>query len=160
MLKHNNDNHKSVRKKAKTKAVDGVADNTAKNELEQDDIKRIIEDQKKQIHQFADEKIKNTKLTQFGTVFKPKKSRLTYQCEICFKDIQKANAHIEAHMNMHKGILPYKCEEPSCDGKFSGKSGLRNHMRNVHGGFPCDICKQTFQNIEESDFHRVNQHGV
>ena len=33
-------------------------------------------------------------------------------------------------------------------------------MRNIHGGFPCDICKETFQNIEESDFHRVNQHGV
>merc|ERR1712030_136215 len=52
-----------------------------------------------------------------------------FQCEECGKGFS-VNITYKAHLNMHKGIKPYKCDY--CGVEFQNGSNKVNHMKRMH----------------------------
>jgi len=95
-------------------------------------------------------------------------------CDICeqlFLTKAKLNAHKKKHlqqkeickqcgaavMNMrqherfvHEKDLPFKCDEPGCETKFTSNCGLKKHMESVHQMLreECPICQKLVTNIK------------
>ncbi|XP_065083572.1 zinc finger protein 62-like isoform X2 [Ochlerotatus camptorhynchus] len=80
------------------------------------------------------------------------------ECQKCDKKILETG--MEAHLNWHEGLRPYKCER-GCDGEGFRSDQLRqNHYRIVHEKNGCDICHKTFRCKQNLNSHKRSVHGA
>ena len=80
---------------------------------------------------------------------------LLYNCEECGKCFASKN-NLERHLNLHKGIKPFKCE--LCGKCFVEKWSLASHMI-YHGDarpFQCEICGKGFKAKSNLTGHNKN----
>ncbi|XP_038107984.1 zinc finger protein 235 [Culex quinquefasciatus] len=71
---------------------------------------------------------------------KPVKSPRLHTCSICSVEFGSAN-HLDAHMNKHNDIKPYKCKNESCGMDFYGKLHLYKHTERCGKAKPvCPLC--------------------
>lgn len=70
--------------------------------------------------------------------------KLLKKCLECGKMIEKNR--LDGHMNKHKNIRPYACDEEGCDKKFFCKLLFRLHKTSIHTGtlLDCEVCHKTF----------------
>lgn len=71
----------------------------------------------------------------------------TFMCEQCGKTMQPG--YREQHLNMHKGIKPYKCPVESCSQRCASEKLMNLHFKNIHSDqkkrFECKICHKTIK---------------
>eukprot|EP00035_Acanthoeca_spectabilis_P002802 m.89619 g.89619 ORF g.89619 m.89619 type:complete len:229 (-) comp11760_c0_seq1:278-964(-) len=68
-----------------------------------------------------------------------------YQCTIC-NNVYKQSSSLKQHLNSHKGIKPFACDEPGCSGRFAARSALKRHAI-LHTGardHTCEHCGKGF----------------
>ena len=70
--------------------------------------------------------------------------KLLKKCDECGKMIEKNR--MEGHINKHRNVRPYECEEEQCGKKFYCKLLYRLHKTSIHTGsfVECDICQKSF----------------
>lgn len=51
-------------------------------------------------------------------------------------------ANLNAHVNVHKGIKKFECNQPECNAAYFQPKDLRHHKRNVHDKIKikCELC--------------------
>ena len=86
-------------------------------------------------------------------------TKLTYLCYICNAKIARKDGlklHIET---VHEGKKPFKCDLCKTNQGFRYPSGLKSHLREVHGSprekklLPCEICKKGFTSQQALRIH-------
>ncbi|XP_037075453.1 zinc finger protein 425-like [Pollicipes pollicipes] len=80
-----------------------------------------------------------------------------FRCRVCEKRF-KFPVSFQKHLLLHAGRAD-KC--PHCDSVFTGRSGLRSHLR-THSAercFACDLCQKRFKFKQTCDAHRRRAHG-
>ncbi|KAJ6626583.1 Gastrula zinc finger protein xFG20-1 [Pseudolycoriella hygida] len=78
-------------------------------------------------------------------------------CEICGKLVPSSD--IEFHLNVHKGLRPYKCQLNECEKYFVSPALARSHFKKVHiygitRPCKCDVCGAGFIQKSSLDLHR------
>lgn len=69
--------------------------------------------------------------------------------------------HLKTHMNRHKGIRPFQCEQ--CVKSFFDKTTLREHIKSVHlnlKAYACRICSRTFNRSGNMRAHMLKTHNL
>ena len=88
-----------------------------------------------------------------------KKSRTTFECDICEKQFLYEGNLTRHRKNVHGGQRDFKCEE--CPAKFTRREDLRNHVREGkhYQEEYCKYCKQTliFKSCRKKDFHYLRR---
>ncbi|XP_055641464.1 zinc finger protein 160-like isoform X2 [Toxorhynchites rutilus septentrionalis] len=79
-------------------------------------------------------------------------------CEVCGRMVHKTL--IPGHLNMHKGVKPYRCPKEGCASSFHCKHKLKRHIGYKHsdGNFPCDKCDKTFNSNLALYHHKFATH--
>lgn len=73
------------------------------------------------------------------------------KCEQCNQKLLESN--MEAHLNWHAGLRPYKCQL-GCKGDGFRSNQMRlDHYHKVHAKTTCKICDKTFQNALSLSTH-------
>lgn len=87
-----------------------------------------------------------------------------YMCPHCdFTAKAKNPSTMFYHMLDHTGEKPHVCTEPGCDKAFKQKSGLTQHIRQVHTGakgFSCPCCDHTATMKANMLIHIARKHGT
>ncbi|CAH1776323.1 unnamed protein product [Owenia fusiformis] len=65
-----------------------------------------------------------------GRTKKVWKYNYSYPCLLCDKKYRQ-QSHLDAHINMHTGAKPYKCE--ICLKRFASTMHKQMHLKRVHG---------------------------
>ncbi|KAL1379289.1 hypothetical protein pipiens_015005 [Culex pipiens pipiens] len=81
------------------------------------------------------------------------------ECETCGKAVHKTL--IPGHMNMHKGIKPFKCPREGCRAEFHCKHKLKRHIGYKHGdgsSFLCDQCDKVLVSSLALYQHKFTAH--
>ncbi|XP_059478062.1 zinc finger protein 761-like isoform X2 [Neocloeon triangulifer] len=81
---------------------------------------------------------------EFGTHFRKKK-----MCQLCGRNVD----NMKEHMNVHKGIKPYKC--PTCDQAFHLRSQWKSHL-SIHLDIrihKCRFCEASFRTKPACKMH-------
>lgn len=81
--------------------------------------------------------------------------KLLKKCDECDKMIEKNR--MEGHINKHRNIRPYTCEEDGCGKSFYCKLLFRLHRTSIHTGVTvdCDICHKTFPSDRSLYAHKL-----
>ena len=71
-------------------------------------------------------------------------------CEFdgCGKTFSCRN-HLNNHLNMHRGILPYRCTWPACRFSSNRSETVVRHVRMVHFKLPASQREQKERNIKD-----------
>ncbi|EDS41887.1 zinc finger protein 232 [Culex quinquefasciatus] len=70
----------------------------------------------------------------------PDQTRQLHTCEICSMEFLNAK-NLDAHMNKHNGIKPYRCKNETCGMHFYGKLEMYAHGRVCGKDKPiCQLC--------------------
>ncbi|XP_018564613.1 zinc finger protein 431-like [Anoplophora glabripennis] len=85
-----------------------------------------------------------------------------YKCDYCDKSFKQSST-LRYHTNMHLGRKPYKCSQCPYESRQSHnlKQHLLQHEKEpkVERIHECDICCQSFINLEMYSLHYANKHG-
>lgn len=92
-----------------------------------------------------------------GSAYKGKEvyQKLLQKCPECSKRIEKNR--LEGHLNKHRNIRPYVCEQPDCGKTFFCKLLLRLHRTSIHTNqiIECKICSKTFKSERSLYTHNL-----
>jgi hypothetical protein len=85
-----------------------------------------------------------------------------YVCPTCDKT-EKVRTTMFYHMKKHAGDFNYTCTVDGCGRSFIQKSGLDQHVAQVHAtespAFACPCCEQTFRTKANRTIHICRTHG-
>lgn len=81
--------------------------------------------------------------------------KLLQKCSECSKMIEKNR--MEGHLNKHRNIRPYICEDTTCGKTFFCKLLLRLHRTSIHTDqtIECNICSKTFKSERSLYTHNL-----
>ena len=87
-----------------------------------------------------------------------------FTCPYCDKITTRQNTMFY-HLKKHAGILDYKCSVSGCTKAFIQKSGLQQHMKQVHPSIEnqpllnCPDCSHSCRMKPNMDIHIARKHS-
>ena len=81
-----------------------------------------------------------TTLSRFDNGTASTSSKAMHKCDECGRNYLHSSSLMRHKLTHRGGGKHYMC--PICDSKFTQKSSMKTHMRNVHQSLLCPVCAQ------------------